>query len=434
MRLSVSYAIDDLAGFKSGLLQWGQGFREITWLDSNGHRDAYSSFEALLAVEAISSVSQGYEGAFNSLKAFRREEADWLFGYLSYDLKNDVEALESNNYDGAGFPELCFFRPRRIIRIRGKVAEFLYLEADTGLINTDYKAIINLAASPSQIPPHPSGAQKIHLRVFKDDYIARVHALQRHILRGDIYEVNFCQEFFSNDTGIHPLKTFNSLNERSRAPFSAYFRQDHLYLLSSSPERFLKKSGNTVISQPMKGTAARSDNPQEDAALKKKLQADPKERAENIMIVDLVRNDLSRHALRGSVVVKELCKVYTFSQVHQMISTISANVEAATPVIEIIRDAFPMGSMTGAPKVSAMKLIEEFEASKRGLYSGALGYFDPEGGFDFSVVIRSILYNERKKYVSFSVGSAITAGSVPTSEYQECLLKAKAMRDVLESG
>ena len=434
MRHTVSFAIDDPAGFKSGLLQWGQRFREICCLDSNGHLDVHSSFDALLAVEAISVISQGHEGAFNALKTLHEKTADWLFGYLSYDLKNDVEALDSNNTDGAGFPDLCFFRPRRIIRIRGKIAEFLYPHPDAALINSDYHNILKLAANPTKQPRQASGGLKIKLRVFKDDYLTRVEALQGHIRRGDIYEANFCQEFFSSGAGINPLTTFISLNHRSRAPFAAYFRINDLYLLSSSPERFLKKSGINVMSQPMKGTARRSDNPREDTYLKNKLQADPKERAENIMITDLVRNDLSRHALRGSVVVDELCKVYSFRQVHQMISTVSAKVDAATPAVDIIRDAFPMGSMTGAPKVSAMKLIEELEASKRGLYSGALGYFDAEGGFDFSVVIRSILYNAEKKYVSFSVGSAITAGSVPTAEYEECLLKAKAMREVLESG
>lgn len=434
MRHSASFPIDHVDNFKAGLLLWGQQFREVTWLDSNGHRDAYSSFDALLAVEAATTLSHDPHGAFNALKAFHRQENDWLFGYLSYDLKNDVESLGSENFDGLDFPGLYFFRPRRIIRIRGKMAEFLYLQSDSGSILHDFNAINSLANRLVPDKTESSGGLKIQLRIYKDEYFAKVRALQEHIRRGDIYEANYCQEFYSVEADIHPLKTFSNLNKRSLAPFSAYFKTGHLYLLSASPERFLKKSGTRIISQPMKGTARRSGRPEKDLELIKNLEADLKERAENIMIVDLVRNDLSRHAVRGSVQVEELCKVYSFKQVHQMISTISAEVEMDTCAVEILRDAFPMGSMTGAPKVSAMKLIEEFEASKRGLYSGALGYFDPEGGFDFNVVIRSILYNEERKYVSFCVGSAITASSVAAAEYQECLLKAKAMREVLENG
>jgi para-aminobenzoate synthetase component 1 len=149
------------------------------------------------------------------------------------------------------------------------------------------------------------------------------------------------------------------------------------------------------------------------------------------MITDLVRNDLSRTAQKGTVKVQELCGVYSFKQVHQMISTITSKLNYKYTLIDVLKLTFPMGSMTGAPKISAMKIIEELEATKRGLYSGAIGYFSPDGDFDFNVVIRSILYNQEKKYVSFSVGSAITAMSNPESEYEECLLKAKAMHEVL---
>jgi para-aminobenzoate synthetase component 1 len=163
------------------------------------------------------------------------------------------------------------------------------------------------------------------------------------------------------------------------------------------------------------------------------LSKDQKELSENIMITDLVRNDLSRVAEKGSVQVDELCKIYTFEQVHQMISTISCKVSSEIPPAKILMHTFPMGSMTGAPKVSAMKIIEELEDAKRGLYSGAVGYFTPDGDFDFNVIIRSILYNAKKNYVSYSVGGAITAKSIPEMEYEECLIKAKAMREVLES-
>ncbi len=157
-------------------------------------------------------------------------------------------------------------------------------------------------------------------------------------------------------------------------------------------------------------------------------------RSENIMIVDLVRNDLSRTAVKGSVKVEELCQVYSFRQVHQLVSTVVSEVEKTTSPVDILKETFPMGSMTGAPKISAMKIIEEEEETKRGLYSGAVGYFSPTGDFDFNVVIRSILYNKENKYVSFSVGGAITSKSTPEKEYEECLLKAKAMKHVLTNS
>jgi len=252
-----------------------------------------------------------------------------------------------------------------------------------------------------------------------------------HIHRGDIYEANFCQEFYSENSTINPVEVYQHLNEISKPPFATFLKLKDKYLLSASPERYLKKDGNNMISQPIKGTEKRAKSKEEDANLISELEKNPKERAENIMIVDLVRNDLSRSAIKGSVKVEELCKVYTFEQVHQLVSTVSCKVKNNVHPVDIIKDTFPMGSMTGAPKISAMKIMEKLEETKRGLYSGAVGYFTPEGDFDFNVIIRSILYNSTEKYVSYSVGGAITAQSIPEKEYEECLLKAKAMKQVL---
>ncbi len=238
-------------------------------------------------------------------------------------------------------------------------------------------------------------------------------------------------EFFIENAVINPLENFLKLNEISKSPLAVYFKNNLHFLLCSSPERYLKKLGDLIISQPIKGTAKRFKDPIEDEKSKKDLASDPKERSENIMITDLVRNDLSRTAQKGSVKVEELCGIYSFRQVHQMISTITSTLDSKHVAIDVIKNTFPMASMTGTPKVSALKIIEELEETKRGLYSGAVGYFTPNGDFDFNVVIRSILYNHEKKYVSFSVGSAITSLSIPEMEYEECLLKAKAMREVL---
>ena len=411
-------------------MYWARQFREIVWLDSNDHKDVYSAFDALLAVDALTSLTTDTRHAFDDLREYQESTGDWLFGYLSYDLKNDVEKLGSANFDGLHFPELHFFQPKKIIRITANTIDFIYLNMVDDEIEGDFKAISEIILPEIE----PTVAKNIHikLRIFKDEYFRRVDSLLSHIHRGDVYEANFCQEFYAENTVIDAYRTYQKLNAISQPPFAVFLKLEDKYLLSASPERYLKKSGNKIISQPIKGTAKRSSDAEIDRLLKHSLAEDEKERAENIMIVDLVRNDLSKSAKKGMVTVEELCKVHSFKQVHQMISTVSSIVNSDKNPVDIIRETFPMGSMTGAPKISAMKIIEELESFKRGLYSGAVGYFTPQGDFDFNVVIRSILYNATKKYVSYSVGGAITAQAIPEKEYEECLLKAKAMREVLE--
>jgi para-aminobenzoate synthetase component 1 len=274
----------------------------------------------------------------------------------------------------------------------------------------------------------------IQSKIKKTEYINSVNRLKQHIHKGDIYEVNFCQEFYAKNAFINTVEIFEKLNQISEAPFSAYCKFDTHYALCASPERFLQKRANKLISQPIKGTIKRSTNKTEDEQLKHELQNSNKERSENVMIVDLVRNDFSRIAKTGSVKVEELFGIYSFKQLHQMISTLSCELKENIHFTDIIKSTFPMGSMTGAPKVSAMKLIEEYESTKRGLYSGAIGYINPEGNFDFNVVIRSILYNSENNYLSFMVGSAITDKAIAEEEYEECLLKAKAMFEVLKNN
>ena len=432
MRTKLSFKVADVLEFKERLLQWSQRFYETVWLDSNSHIDAYSSFDAILAVDALTVLQTDSKNAFENLKEYQSETQDWIFGYLSYDLKNDVEKLSSNNHDGLDFPELFFFQPKKIIKIKGDEVEFNYLNMVSDEIEEDLDTINNQFQEPNT-EIETTEDIRIKLRVFKDEYFRGAEEMLRHIHRGDIYEANFCQEFYAENTLIDPLRTYERLNSISKAPFATFLRLNDKYLLSASLERYIRKDGDKIISQPIKGTAKRSHNTLEDEALKTRLKEDPKERAENIMIVDLVRNDLSKTALKGSVEVKELCEVYSYEQVHQMVSTIISSVSLDKNPVEIIKETFPMGSMTGAPKVSAMQIIEELEAFKRGLYSGAVGYFTPANNFDFNVVIRSILFNETNKYVSYAVGSALTAKASPELEYEECLLKAKAMREVLEN-
>ncbi|MEM9001508.1 MAG: anthranilate synthase component I family protein [Bacteroidota bacterium] len=433
MRVTRSFHIESIPRFKDAILLWAQQFEQVAWLDSNFHNDRHGVFEGILAVDSQTSLSVKTCKNIDEAKDFYDETQDWLFGYFSYDFKNALEKLESTNHDGLGFPELYFFQPRKVIGFKAHMVTFMYMDSVADAIESDFETIVGYDV---RITDHRQQIDhvKIKLRIHKDEYFDRIAQLQHYIQRGNIYEANFCQECYAVDTSIDPLSTYLRLNSISEPPFAVFFRFDDKFLLSASPERYLQKKGDTIVSQPIKGTAPRSDDPHQDNVFKMQLQIDGKERAENIMIADLVRNDLSRSALKGSVIVEELCKVYSFKQVHQMISTITAKVDPDQHPMDIIAETFPMGSMTGAPKIAAMKIIEELEVTKRGLYSGAVGYFDPKGNFDFNVVIRSILYNATKKYISYSVGSAITAKSIPESEYEECLLKAKAMRSVLEEG
>jgi para-aminobenzoate synthetase component 1 len=430
LRTTIKHKPKSIADFKMRLLIWSQQFDDVVWLDSNHYKQKYSSFDAVLAVDAFTSIQTDYSNGFKKLKEYQSLTKDWIFGYMTYDLKNDVELLHSNNFDGLQFPDLYFFQPKKLFLIKGNTVKIKYLNALSDDLELDLLAIEK--ANEAEIK-QSNNQVKIKIRMHKDAYFKKLDLMLAHIHRGDIYEANFCQEFYAEDAVINPLETYTKLNTISKTPFAAFLKLNDKYLLSASPERYIKKKGNKIISQPIKGTAKRSVDYNEDQALKFILKHDDKERSENIMIVDLVRNDLSKTAKKGSVKVKELCMVYTFKQVHQMISTIVSKIKKEVHPVDVIQTTFPMGSMTGAPKISAMNIIEELEETKRGLYSGAVGYFAPKGNFDFNVVIRSILYNATNKYLSYSVGSAITAKSDPLKEYEECLVKAKAMRDVLEN-
>lgn len=427
MRVSIHKNITHPKLFKEQLLSWSQQFREVIFLDSNSYPQEYSSFDFVLAVDAFTSLKTDYFNAFEDLKQYQQNTKDWLFGYLSYDLKNDTENLKSNNFDGLNFPDLFFFQPKKVFILKENQLEIQYLMLCDDELEEDFDAILRENSNQSKSIEN----LKIQQRVSKEMYVEKVKKMLEHIHIGDMYEANFCMEFYAENAIINPMEKFQKLNEISQAPFAVYFKNNKHFLLSASPERYIKKVGDKIISQPIKGTSKRFPNVAEDEKSKAILNSDEKERAENIMITDLVRNDLSHTAQKGSVEVKELCKIYSFLQVHQMISTVTSKLDPQYSPIDVLKTTFPMGSMTGAPKISVMKIIENLEETKRGLYSGALGYFTPEGDFDFNVVIRSILYNQENRYVSFSVGSAITSLSVPEKEYEECLLKAKAMHEVL---
>lgn len=426
-----TFLVEDVQKFKDQLLVWSQQFETVLWLDSNNYKQQYTSFDAALAVEEFTSIKTDYLNAFEKLKEYQSITKDYIFGYLSYDVKNDIEELNSNNFDGLDFADIYFFQPQKLFFIKENTIEFHYLKMVDDEIEIDFEEIKKTKKFKSQ---NNGSNIKIKLRIHKDEYYSKVTKVLEHIKRGDIYEANFCQEFYAENSTIDPVKVYQDLNEISKPPFATFLKNDLQYLLSASPERYIRKDGSKIISQPIKGTAKRLRSKIDDTKIASDLARDIKERSENVMIVDLVRNDLSKSAIKGSVKVEELCKVYSFKQVHQMISTVVSELKDDIHPIQVLKDTFPMGSMTGAPKVSAMKIIENLEETKRGLYSGTVGYFTPEGNFDFNVVIRSILYNSEKKYISYSVGGAITAKSIPEKEYEECLLKAKAMKFVLQNS
>ncbi|NJB84071.1 anthranilate synthase component I family protein [Wenyingzhuangia aestuarii] len=423
-RIQKHFSVDILSKIKEQILIWGNKHSMVAWLDSN--ENSKSTTEGFLAVQAISILKTDHKNAFDQLKTYINSIHDYAFGYLSYDLKNDVETLSSNNIDASEFPDLYFFQPEKLIEITKDGVLFRYPDYLQDEIETDWNEILQAKHIPCT-----KNSLTIKSRVDKNTYIKQVEKALQEIHLGEVYELNYCQEFYAENASIAPLETYFKLNSISTAPFASYLKLNDLFLLSGSPERFLKKHGETLLSEPIKGTAKRRTSPEKDIEQIKLLKNNTKEIAENIMIVDLVRNDLSHIAKKGSVKVNELCKIYTFKQVHQMISSITCNIKENIHAVDAIKACYPMGSMTGAPKIAAMNFIEELEASKRGIYSGAVGYFTPNQDFDFNVVIRSIVYNQTKKHVSFSVGSAITAKANPEKEYEECLLKAKAMREVL---
>ena len=420
-RAKTDFNVKNYPNSKAQLLDWAGGFSPVAWNDSNDYPHQNNDYDALLALETFE------ENPWHtSEKALQTAlGTDWLFGFFSYEYNAAWEHVTPTNPSFLSVPQLQFFKPKKIWLLKGDLLTALYLESDNPAV--DFACITNSTtrteASLTTIDLSP--------RISKDIYLQHASALKQHIMRGDIYEVNYCMEWYANEVNVSPMALFNALNRIGKTPFSAFLSFDNTYLMSASPERFLQRRGDALMSQPIKGTAARHEDAVIDKSVAEALKLDAKERAENIMITDLVRNDLSRIAQKGSVAVSEQCAVYPFAQVHQMISTVKAQCDSAFTSLDVINACFPMGSMTGAPKQRAMELINQYEHGQRGLYSGAVGYFAPNGDFDFSVVIRSLVYDAASKYLSTHVGSALTAAADPSKEYDECQLKVKAIKRVL---
>ena len=415
--------IHDVDDFKRKALAFSNQFEICCLLDSNQYQDPYSKFDLLFAIDYIDKIeTKKVNNSFEQLEAFKLKNRGWLFGGLGYDLKNEIEDLTSKNEDHLNFPDLFFFAPKHLLILKGNQLE---------IVSDDAENIWFQLQNSVKEPANSSAKSEIKCRFSKADYIQTLEEIKTEISKGNIYETNFCIEFYAENMVINPSEIFQQLNLVSPTPFANYFKWFDKYIISATPERFLSKRGNKLISQPIKGTAKRSANHEEDEQIKNDLGNHPKEQQENVMIVDLVRNDLTKSAKKGTVTVEELFGIYSFKQVHQMISTVVCQIKDEVTSVEALKNAFPMGSMTGAPKIKAMLLMDHYERSQRGIYSGAVGYFSPEGDFDFNVIIRTILYNETEKYLSFHVGSAITYYANAENEYEECLLKIKAILEVL---
>ncbi len=412
---------DEAILFKQKALCWAAQFGVCMLLDNNFMENACQlhDIEWMLAAGVKRELKCNEGDAFERLKQFVEDSVGAVFGGLSYDLKNEIEKLSSLHSNGIQFPEMYFFEPIHFLSIDKNGT----ISGEKNLIQTINEFAVNGNVSELSV--------NLIERVHRDEYIKNVEHIRQHIIEGDVYELNYCVEFYAEDADIEPTYVYSRLKEKSPTPFAAFFKCYDKYLLCASPERFLKKQSEQLFSQPIKGTIKRGNTFEEDEHLKHELLHSIKERAENLMIVDLVRNDLARSSKTGSVDVEELFGIYSFKHVHQMISTVSSTIKPEVNFIDAIKNAFPMGSMTGAPKISAMELIEKYELTKRGLYSGAVGYILPNADFDFNVVIRSVQYNQATKYLSYEVGSAITFDSDAVQEYEECLLKAKAIKDVL---
>lgn len=365
-------------------------------------------------------VALGADKVYTSLDSFyEKKENHWIFGVLGYDLKNNIEKLSSSNTTHIETPDLLFFSPQILICIDKEGTISMPIGSlPTWFFNDDWK---------------PCAEALNDLQVFssKEEYIAKIEEIHQLIREGEVYELNYCLPFVQSFESLSPIQFHKKLLKKSPVPMASYLRANHLHLCGASMERYLCKRDDRLISQPIKGTIRKGDSLAEDELLIQELENSEKDRAENVMIVDLVRNDLARICQSGTIKVEELFGIYSYLQVHQMISTVVGQVKPNTSFIDILNATFPMGSMTGAPKIAAMKEIEKLESFKRGWYSGAVGYIEPNGDFDFNVVIRSLISDTNAKKLMYCAGGAITIDSIAESEWDEIKLKTKAITSVL---
>lgn len=423
-RVYQTYKIEDHDLTKQQVLSWANQFNTCCFLDNQQYLEKNTSFDCIVAA-GTKAIFNSHNNLFSSLSDFLSTNNDWIFGHFNFEAAMD-SSRHLNVHEEGNFAPYYLFVPQVIIILKDT-------SLTIGAIENNAASIFSELQQQSQ-PGDTPHVVEFKSGISKATYLHCVEQLKKHIMRGDCYEINFCQEFYAI-ADINPPAVYSRLAKTSPNPFGAFYRINNNYLLCASPERYLKKTANRIISQPIKGTSPRDQSSQiNDALRKRELSESEKDRSENVMIVDLVRNDLSKICEQGTVSVDELFGVYSFPQVHQMISTISGTLKKDVDFAEVLEATFPMGSMTGAPKRKVLELIEKFEEGKRGIYSGTVGYFTPQKDFDFNVVIRSLVYNAATNYLSFHTGSAITASSDAEKEYEECLLKGAAIREVFSEN
>jgi para-aminobenzoate synthetase component 1 len=408
------FSLDKYPTIKPQLLLWANQFHYFTAYDSNSYSDAYKKYDFLIAIDALDTYIEKFDN--QSFKEWK--QSDFVCSVLSYEMNHQALHISTNNDTFIDFPPYFFYKPRYII----------YIKEGRIYINRNYPEAIEMleqiyTIESKEIEELPNIAFKTETT--QREYTNTVSQIKEKIEQGAFYELNYCIDFRAEEADFDAIQTFIHLNKLAQTPMAALVKIGKKWILSFSPERFVAKRGATLIAQPIKGTAKRNVDLNEDERIKKALQQSEKERAENSMIVDLMRNDLTPFAKTGSIEVKEWCEIYSFKHVHQMISTIEATLENEEQLVDALINCIPAGSMTGAPKKNVMKHIESFESFKRQMYAGNIGYFDFDGDFDWNVVIRSIYYDEKNKKANFSVGSAITIQSDAEEEYKECLLKAQ---------
>lgn len=430
MRVKLEMAVIDVPKIKNQLIQWGNQFEHVVWLDSNAYPDSDKTYEAILAVDASKVFQSDSPDALNELKEYRKANKDWLFGYLSFNAGATTNPQQNTDREEnlLEFPKLSFFHPRKIFFIKEDSIEIHYASDKESEIEADWKAINDVKVQ-DYLQNKPN--LQVASRLSKPEYLDKIQEIQAYIEQERITEINFCQEFYAHAKLENPLAVYQHLNEISKTPFASYVRMEEKHVLCASPERYLSNTDGRIKSQPIKGTAKRKEKTLEDRKIRLSLETDEKEVTENVIITEMIVDELYEVAEEGSVQITELCKAYSFKQVHQLISTIVCQLKPELDGVDAIKATYPMGSMTGIPKNNTLEIIDAIENFDRGLYSGGIGYFAPNDDFDFNVVIRSILYNAKNEYVSFAAGGAITALSNPENEYEEVKLKVKAMEQVL---
>jgi len=350
----------------------------------------------------------------------------WWFGYLGYDL---------SRADGKSNPEddrPVFQDFREIQLFQAEIVLEFTQDGEVVIFAGPADVMESIHAEDSYPDKFDRSDLTFTSWKSREEYLKDIRFVQDQIREGNVYELNLCQ-FFTADLDPDGASAFLRLNQNFPMPFGGWLKADEFEIACSSPERYLRRHGSQLFSQPIKGTARRGNSAAEDEEIKDRLFHSEKERAENMMIVDLVRNDLARISKTGSTKVDEIFGIYPFPTVFQMISSIRSELKDGLRSADAIWSTFPMGSMTGAPKAEVMNWIQKLEPFRRGAYSGAMGFFGPDNEFDFNVLIRSLFINHKNRTCGFAVGSAITIDSVPEDEWEECRMKARTILETCGS-